>query len=716
MNEPEQHEQLPNKLDHLHREEAKLWRISLFFLALLATGLAAASWQNLRQIPQRLEALPVGTVVLVVLFALYVASKRREISDLRGMLQGMQQTVSTLPSQQQITHLTDVLAQSQRHYRELIDSFADVVVSVSLSGIIQTMNRSFTDLLQRPFSELAGQNLEDFIAEPTRQDVEKELAQFLQRRHWSGVVRVRFRQSNEVRYFDCLLHPILNEGVVVGVSILAHDITGQRERESRFTELFETLQEGVYFSTPEGKFLDCNNALVRMLGYGSKEELLRTPAQELYPNPGDRPAVLRGLEQNRTVRQEIRLRRKDGQSIICLNTGRAVTDGSGNVVRYQGALIDVTEQRQVEERLQVEEEFRRRLVDSFPDLILALDSSGRYTFVSPRVREVLGFTPDQFLGKMLSEPGVPAQNPEFERLFGSLITGKELFASAEYTVEHHDGSWRMLRAHASPLFDSQKRLSGVVASVRDVTTLKQLEAQLIQTERMAAMGQMIDGFAHELNNPLTAILGAVELLEHSSSDAGTTRKLQLLKQQARRAAEVVQNLLFFSRPPAGGKTHISLSELVQRSLQLHEHSLRVNNVAVDFLQEPGLPGVVLDPNQLMQVFLNLIINAEQAIREVRQRGTLRVRLGRAGDKVWASFQDDGPGIPPDVLPKIFDPFYTTKRPGRGTGLGLSVCMAILKKYQGAIDVKAAPGGGSVFTVTLPARTAPSKVTAIATTQ
>jgi signal transduction histidine kinase len=213
---------------------------------------------------------------------------------------------------------------------------------------------------------------------------------------------------------------------------------------------------------------------------------------------------------------------------------------------------------------------------------------------------------------------------------------------------------------------------------------------------------MIDGFAHELNNPLTAILGAVDLLEAAAPDPAAGRRFELLKQQARRAAEVVQNLLFFARPPAPGKAPLNVSDMVQRSLQLHEHSLRLNHISVDFIPEPSLPNVVGDPNQLMQVFLNLIINAEQAIREIRPRGTLRVRLGRKGDRVWASFQDDGPGITADALPKIFDPFFTTKRPGRGTGLGLSVVMAILKKYEGTIEAQPGPGGGSVFTVSLPA--------------
>ena len=140
---------------------------------------------------------------------------------------------------------------------------------------------------------------------------------------------------------------------------------------------------------------------------------------------------------------------------------------------------------------------------------------------------------------------------------------------------------------------------------------------------------------------------------------------------------------------------------MQRTLQLHEHSLRSNNIRVDLAARPDLPTVLGDSNQLTQVFLNLIVNAEQAIREIREQGTLRIRLGVVGDRVLITFQDDGVGIRRETLPRIFDPFFTTKRPGRGTGLGLSICMAIIREHNGDISAQALPDGGSVFTVSLP---------------
>ncbi len=408
-----------------------------------------------------------------------------------------------------------------------------------------------------------------------------------------------------------------------------------------------------------------------------------------------RSADDRGSERTR----EITLRRKDGSVGTFLDTSRAVWDSAGKIIRYQGTLVDVTQRREMERTLRRQEEFQRYLLESFPDLILVIDLNGRYSFVSSRIRDQLGYRPEDLVGKKVEEVQEPS--PEFVALYRDVIAGRKMFGFTEYAARHHDGSWRTMRANASPLYDAESKLSGVIVSVRDITVEKKLEQQIIQSERLAAMGQMIGGFAHELNNPLTSIMGVAELLQEGEAAEPMRKQLVMLQQQARRAADIVQNLMYFSRPPAPGKSSINISDLVQRTLHLHAYSLRKSNITADFLPAPSLPTVEGDPHQLMQVFLNLILNAEQAMREVRDRGTLRIRLEKSAGSVSATFQDDGPGIPPDILPNIFDPFYTTKRPGRGTGLGLSICKAILREHGGNVEAASGPGGGAVFTVTLP---------------
>lgn len=685
---------------NLEKEENWLWRLALLFLVLLATGLAAESWERLQSLPYHLGLLSIGVLCVAIAFAGFAYGRRKRVTELKALVRDFQERAT--PTEEQLDQLGQLIARSQRSFKELIDSFDDVAFAVSLDGTVRTVNRRVTELLGIAYTEVVGRKLEEFVDEPKRDEVQRGLARFLEKRRWSGMVRIRLRASQRVLYFDCVLNAIVKADEVVGASALARDVTEEREKEKRFTELFETLQEGVYFSTPEGKLLDANPALVRVLGYEDKDELLQLEARALNSDPNRSPVLGRSADDQGDVRtREILLRRKDGSLGMFVDTSRAVWDTSGKITRYQGTLVDVTERRKMERALRGQEEFQRYLLESFPDLILVIDLNESYSFVSSRVRDLLGFTREDLLGKKLQEQD---HSPELQTLVRELMAGKKLFDACEFGARHRDGSWRTMRASASPLFDAENKVSGVIVSVRDLTVEKKLEQQIIQSERLAAMGQMIGGFAHELNNPLTSILGMSELLQDSRDPDTTHKQLEILHQQARRAVEIVQNLTYFSRPPAPGKSSVDLGELVQRTLDLHAYSLRKSNITVDFLREGAIPPVNGDAHQLMQVFLNLILNSEQAIRELRDRGTLRIRLERGPNTVSIIFQDDGPGISAEILPNIFDPFYTTKRPGRGTGLGLSIGKAILREHNGNIEAASGPGGGAVFRVTLPVDT------------
>ncbi len=691
---------------NLEREESQLWRWILLFMVLLAAGFAYLAWERLEALPYHLGPMALGVLVLSVLLAVYAYGRRQEVVQLKLLLQDLQQHVGVAPSEEQLDQLNEVIARSQRSFKELIDSFEDAACAVSLDGTLRTVNKSVSELVGLPYTAIVGQKFFDLVEEPTRDSVEAGLARFLDKRHWTGTVRIRFKNNSRPLYFDCVLNAIVKSGEVVGASVLGRDVTGRHEKELRFTELFETLQEGAYFSTPEGRLLDANPALVAILGYATKEELLAVEPSELNVEPAEPPVLGRAPDDRGGVRaREIMLRKKDGSPAIFLESSRAVWDASGKLIRYQGTLVDVTERRKLERQLLQQEEFRRHLLESFPDLILVVDLQERYTFVSSRVRDLLGYQSEDLLDRKISETA--DHSPELAALYHDVVSSNGSFGAAEFSARHRNGSWLTMRASASRLFDADSKLAGVIISVRDITTERKLEQQIVQSERLAAMGAMIGGVAHELNNPLTSILGVSELLQDSQTTDAARKQIGILQQQARRAAEIVHNLTYFATPPTPGKTPVNMADIVERTLNLHSYSLRKNSITIDFLRAPTQPVVKADPHQLMQVFLNLILNAEQAIREIRDRGTLRIRLGNRGEAVWASFQDDGPGIPADVLPSIFDPFYTTKRPGRGTGLGLSICKSVMKEHNGTIEAANAPGGGAVFTVTMRA-SEPSK--------
>jgi len=702
----DKHAVISDRFEQFEKRQRELWLMAILVIFLLGVAYAWTSWDSIRSLAHHYEALPIGFVVLIVLFGVYMWNKTQEISELRGLMRGMEHRDENAPSEKQLDQLFEIISRSQQGYRDLIDSFDDILLAVSLDGQIRAVNRSFSDLVDTAFQQIIGKPLADFVQESSGEGarlVERAMPRFMERRQWAGVIQVRLKSQSSPFFFDCVAHAMMRGDKIGGITVLARDISALRKNETRFTELFESLQEGIYITTPDGTIVDVNPALVRMLGYDSKEEVLKRRVPEIFVDREERKLVKEEVERQPMIQgKEITLIRRDGTSIVCLNTAAAVRDNSGRVLRYQGALMDITERREMERRLHQQQEFARRLVDSFPDLILVLDANAHYTFVSPRCKDVLGYDIEEAQNMAFGGRTHPEDLPAANSLYQDIIAGRQSFASLEIRVRHKLGEWRRIRFNFSPLADEKGNIEGVVLSGRDVTDLKRLEEQLIQAEKLAAMGQMLAGVAHELNNPLTAILGVTELLrERQGEDDSTKRQLELTHRQARRAARIVQNLLEFSRPASPQKKPLDLSNLLDRTLQLHEHSLRRNNVEVDFRLQPDLPGVIGDANQLIQVFLNLITNAEQAIREVRDTGRIQIRAGRNGNQLAITVQDDGVGIRPESLPRIFDPFYTTKRPGGGTGLGLSICMSIIREHGGNIEAETLPAGGSAFTIYLP---------------
>src|SRR5207302_5263157 len=318
--------------------------------------------------------IPVGLLIIAILFAAYAYGRRREVSELKVLLHGLQDRVGVVPSEEQLDQLSQVIRRSQRSFKELIDSFDDVAFAMSLEGILRTVNRRMAEALGLTYGEIVGHRLDEFIEEPQRSMVEAGLGRFVEKRRWAGFTKVKVKKTGRVAYFDCVLNAILKDDEVVGVSALARDVTEERQKETRFTELFETLQEGVYFSTPEGKLLDANASLVHMLGYRSKQQLLELDSTALNFDRTKSPVLGRTADDRGGERaREITLRRRDGTSAICLDTSRAVWDAAGKIIRYQGTLVDVTDRREMEKTLRRQEEFQRYLLESFPDLILVID-------------------------------------------------------------------------------------------------------------------------------------------------------------------------------------------------------------------------------------------------------------------------------------------------------------------------------------------------------
>jgi two-component system NtrC family sensor kinase len=335
--------------------------------------------------------------------------------------------------------------------------------------------------------------------------------------------------------------------------------------------------------------------------------------------------------------------------------------------------------------------------DAIDDGIAVVDELGRIHRANTALASLIGGPVTDVIGRRITQALV-GPSPELASYLEEVRSGTR---SRAVTIRDARSD-RILQISA---YSMPGAVAGwLVTVIEDITERRAMETQLIQTEKMAAVGQLVSGVAHELNNPLTSISGLSEfLLQHATTSERDREHLQVIHEQAERAARIVQNLLTFARKGPTDVGDVDLSDVAQRVISLMAYELRLRKVELAADLASGLAPVRGDRYQLQQVMLNLITNAVQAVSQnaADRPRTIRVRTVAAPGRVLFSVEDSGPGVPEEAVPHIFDPFFTTKEPGEGTGLGLSITFGIVEGHNGRIEVRRSAGGGAVFEVSLP---------------
>jgi two-component system NtrC family sensor kinase len=587
--------------------------------------------------------------------------------------------------------------QANRHWMEIFDAIGDLIVVHDHSGKVLRVNRSLAAMIGVPPAELIGVNIRALLA--LNSEVTSYACPFCRAmaEETDEFVHPVFDRSYLVS--TSRVHGVIDEGLQT-IHVLK-DISDRREAERRYRELFDNIQEGLFFSTPGGRFVEVNDAMVRMLGYTSREELLQIdiPTQ-LYFSPEQREHHTENMKRDGHLRNfEATLRRKDGSPIHVLINAFGMYDNRDQLLQIRGLMLDVTGLRTYQSELHRERDFSAKILSNTQSLILVADTAGLVSYANRRWMEA-GFEQRELLGHPLLELAAPGCVRPLSVALQSTLNGLQV-DNLELEILRGTGVAGKFSANLSPMRDEQGIVTSIVVVLTDITDSAVLRDKLVHAEKMAAVGQLVSGVAHEVNNPLTAILGFADLLLESPELPETARKdLRVILQEAQRTKQIVQNLLSFARQMPPQRSAVQLNSILRRTIQLRSYDFTSHGIEVIEHLDEQLPEVMGDAHQLQQVFLNILNNAYDAVHEVGRPARIEIMSTKAGDAVEVSFRDNGNGISyPD---KIFDPFFTTKEVGKGTGLGLSICYGIVKEHGGEILCHNNLGGnGATFIVRLP---------------
>jgi two-component system NtrC family sensor kinase len=638
-----------------------------------------------------------GTSAGELLGVLCLANRGRELTPAdRNLLAALAGHASVTMEN---SGLLSRIEQSRKQWIEVFDAITDFIAVHDEQNNLVRINRSLAAFIGASPTELIGVNMRQLV--PFLGAAGEEACPFCRESHGGHEEEEYIHtQQDRVYLVSTSRIPGTPEEGVRTIHVLK-DITDRREAERRYRELFDNIQEGLFFATPEGRFLEVNNALVRMLGYSSREELLEADvARQVFVQPEDWRRFSDTIGRSGILRNyEVMMRRKDSTVIHTLQNILAVRDAQGKVVQYRGLMLDVTEQKTYQAQLQRERDFNRKILNNTASMILVLDTAGLVTYANRRCFEA-GYTEPDLLGRPLKDLVPSSARRRLAEALEHALHGR-LMDNFEIPVLRPDGRTGQFSVNLSPMRGEQGTVDSIVTVMTDITDAASLQAKLVHAEKMATVGNLVSGVAHEVNNPLTAILGFTDLLlENPEIPEAAKADLQVVLQEAQRTKVIVQNLLSFARQAPAQRQPVQVTSVLRHTLKLRSYDFTSHGVEVQERFDPRLPEIVGDPHQLQQVFLNILNNAYDAVREAGRPGRIEIETARRGDFVEVCIRDNGTGISQPEL--IFDPFFTTKEVGKGTGLGLSICYGIVRDHGGEILCENNTGThGCTFVVRLP---------------
>lgn len=520
--------------------------------------------------------------------------------------------------------------------------------------------------------------------------------------------------------------PIENSDGSLSKLSIYRDITLRKDQELKlrateqdYRRLFEHVAAGVFVSTKEGKHINANRALLDMLGYDSLDEFLKISIQkDLYRRAEDRLVFENMIEsEGRVVNHPVDFKRHDGSTIPVLLTAHARSDPDGKVVGYEGICVDQTPIVRLEQEIREAHDFVNNIIHSSPNAIIGADMQGEIIIWNKGAQEALGYAVEEVVNRM-DVRGLYFDDMAYEvmaRMRGPEYGGAGKLRAYPMRFKHKDGSPVEGSLSASIIYDEAGMELATAGFFVDLSEslamerqLHRTQEQLLQSEKLAAMGRLTSQLAHELNNPLYGIMNTLELMKTEIPAENKRRRLlEMSLSETVRLADLLRKMLSFSKPDQELRIPVDINVIIDEIMLLHEKQLREVDIKISLDLADGLKPVLASKNQLRQVFLNMVSNAKDAMPD---GGTLSVVTTGSGDHVEIWISDTGTGIKPENIDQIFETFFTTKTDSaRGVGLGLSVCYGFIKDHDGDVTVESQWGEGATFRISLPFTDQPLKV-------
>jgi PAS domain S-box-containing protein len=597
-----------------------------------------------------------------------------------------------------------------RQFPAIIESSDDAIISKTIEGIVTSWNPAAEQMFGFTAEEMIGQPITRLFPPDRLQEEEEILAKISRGEKVRHFETVRVRKDGRRIIVSATISPIKDaDGKVTGASKIVRDITEHKMAEAarlasegRYRTLFEYAPVGIIIATPERNCLDANARICQMLGYTHQEMLGRQDTDVLAEQ--ESPHIISALDElhgKQDHQREWQFRRKDGSMFYAEVIATQMPDA--NILAM---VHDISDRKRAAEQISEQAAF----LDKARDAILARDLEGNIVFWNNSAERMYGWTRQEVIGRNAGD--LFHRDPkEFQELNARVIRLGEWQGELPHFTKHKgeltiEARWTLIR-------DNAGKPKSVLAINTDITEKKKTEAQVMRAQRMESIGTLAGGIAHDLNNILAPIMMSIDILKDLAKDPESTGILETIEISARRGAEIVRQVLSFARGLESERIEVQPRHLLKDLENIIKDTFP-KDIRLQFLIPRDIWTILGDPTQVHQILLNLCVNARDAMRN---GGTLAVSVENClvdeqyaamtvqatpGRYVIISVTDTGTGIPRELIDKIYDPFFTTKPPNEGTGLGLSTVMGIVKSHDGVINVYSEPGRGTTFKVYLPA--------------